>query len=150
MTMDFTRPVGKASGIPWAGIENTPPEVQNLSKPEMAFLKLPFDPLEYIEHLDQLPFDPESGPALGNSAAPPESHSPEKREGATLLGHQQPVRMRVAWVRGKGILLSRCPFNHTPNCDKKALQSQENGAYTGGSGAVGAPDGAGVTGAGPA
>lgn len=102
MTMDFTRPVGKASGIPWAGIENTPPEVQNLSKPEMAFLKLPFDPLEYIEHLDQLPFDPESGPALGNSAAPPESHSPEKREGATLLGHQQPVRMRVAWVRGKG------------------------------------------------
>ena len=27
--------------------------------------KLPFDPLEYVKHLDQLPFDPNMDPGLG-------------------------------------------------------------------------------------
>jgi hypothetical protein len=27
--------------------------------------KRPFDPLEYVEHLDQLPFDPNMDPDLG-------------------------------------------------------------------------------------
>ncbi len=53
-------------GIPWTGIENAPSEVQSLGKPKMDLKKLPFDPLEYIEHLDQLPFDPDTDPALGN------------------------------------------------------------------------------------
>ncbi|UCE64803.1 MAG: sulfatase-like hydrolase/transferase [Nitrospirota bacterium] len=53
-------------GIPWTGIENASPEVQKLGKPKMDLQKLPFDPLEYIEHLDQLPFDPDMDPALGN------------------------------------------------------------------------------------
>jgi arylsulfatase len=26
---------------------------------------LPFDPMEYIEHLDELPFDPNMDPGLG-------------------------------------------------------------------------------------
>ena len=53
-------------GIPWTGIENAPPAVQDLAKPKMDLKKLPFDPLEYIEHLDQLPFNPEMDPSLGN------------------------------------------------------------------------------------
>jgi len=26
---------------------------------------VPFDPLEYVEHLDELPFDPDMDPGLG-------------------------------------------------------------------------------------
>jgi arylsulfatase len=51
-------------GIPWTGIENAPPEVQALSKPPLDLNKLPFDPLEYVKHLDQLPFDPNMDPGL--------------------------------------------------------------------------------------
>jgi arylsulfatase len=52
-------------GIPWTGIENATPEIKNLAKPRMDASKLPFDPLEYIEHLDELPFDPDMDPGLG-------------------------------------------------------------------------------------
>ena len=52
-------------GIPWTGIENAPPEVQDLAKPKLDLKKLPFDPLEYVEHLDELPFDPNMDPDLG-------------------------------------------------------------------------------------
>ena len=52
-------------GIPWTGIENATPEVKALAKPKLDLKKLPFDPLEYIEHLDQLPFDPDMDPDIG-------------------------------------------------------------------------------------
>ena len=52
-------------GIPWTGIENAPPEVKALTKPKLDLKELPFDPLEYIEHLDQLPFDPTMDPDIG-------------------------------------------------------------------------------------
>jgi arylsulfatase len=53
-------------GIPWTGIENASPEIENLAKPMLDRKKLPFDPLEYIEHLDQLPFDPDMDPGIGD------------------------------------------------------------------------------------
>ena len=53
-------------GIPWTGIEIATPEVQALAKPKLDLTKLPFDPLEYVDHLDQLPFDPNMDPGLGN------------------------------------------------------------------------------------
>ena len=46
-------------------IENASPELTDLGQPKMGLKKLPFDPLEYIEHLDQLPFDPGMDPGLG-------------------------------------------------------------------------------------
>ena len=52
-------------GIPWTGIENATPEVQALAKPKLDLNKLPFDPLEYVEHLDQLPFEPNMDPDVG-------------------------------------------------------------------------------------
>ena len=52
-------------GIPWTGIENATPEVKALAKPPLSLDKLPFDPLEYIEHLDELPFDPSLDAGLG-------------------------------------------------------------------------------------
>ena len=52
-------------GIPWTGIENATPEIQALSKPPADLRNLPFDPLEYIEHLDELPFDPQADPDFG-------------------------------------------------------------------------------------
>jgi arylsulfatase len=52
-------------GIPWTGIENATPEVKALARPYVDREKLPFDPLEYIEHLDELPFDPDLDPGLG-------------------------------------------------------------------------------------
>ncbi|MBW2202425.1 MAG: sulfatase-like hydrolase/transferase [Deltaproteobacteria bacterium] len=51
-------------GIPFTGIANASPEVKALAKPPVDLKKLPFDPLEYIEHLDQLPFDPAMDPDL--------------------------------------------------------------------------------------
>jgi len=53
-------------GIAWTGIENATPEVQALAKPKLDLSKLPFDPLEYVEHLDQLPFDPAMNPGIGD------------------------------------------------------------------------------------
>ena len=52
-------------GVPWTGIENATPEVKALANPPLDVTKLPFDPLEYVEHLDQLPFDPALDPGLG-------------------------------------------------------------------------------------
>jgi arylsulfatase len=52
-------------GIPWTGLANASPEIEALAKPRMDLSKLPFDPLEYVEHLDELPFDPDMDPALG-------------------------------------------------------------------------------------
>ena len=52
-------------GIPWTGLENPTPEIQALAKPKLDLKKLPFDPLEYVEHLDQLPFDPNMDPDIG-------------------------------------------------------------------------------------
>lgn len=52
-------------GIPWTGIANAPQEVKDLAKPDVDLSKLPFDPLEYVEHLDELPFDPNLDPGLG-------------------------------------------------------------------------------------
>ncbi len=51
-------------GLPWTGIANATPEVKALLQPPAAMDKLPFDPLEYIEHLDQIPFDPNMDPDL--------------------------------------------------------------------------------------
>lgn len=53
-------------GIPWTGIENATPEIKNLANPQLILKNLPFDPLEYIEHLDELPFDPNMDPGMGN------------------------------------------------------------------------------------
>jgi arylsulfatase A-like enzyme len=57
--------VKEKHGIPWTGIDNATPEVQALSRPYVDKDKLPFDPLEYIEHLDELPFDPDMDPGIG-------------------------------------------------------------------------------------
>ena len=53
-------------GIPWTGIANATPEIEALARPLVSKDQLPFDPLEYIEHLDELPFDPDMDPGLGN------------------------------------------------------------------------------------
>ena len=53
-------------GVPWTGIANASPEIKALGKAKMDASKLPFDPLEYVEHLDQLPFDPTMDPGFGN------------------------------------------------------------------------------------
>ncbi|MCH9656309.1 MAG: sulfatase-like hydrolase/transferase [Planctomycetes bacterium] len=52
-------------GVPWTGIENATPEVKALSRPPANLKNLPFDPLEYLEHLDKLPFDPKADAGLG-------------------------------------------------------------------------------------
>ncbi len=52
-------------GIPWTGIANASPEIKALAKPQLDVKKLPFDPLEYVEHLDQLPFDRSMDPSPG-------------------------------------------------------------------------------------
>ena len=52
-------------GIPWTGVSNASQEVKNLARPRIDASDLPFDPLEYVEHLDQLPFDPAMDPHLG-------------------------------------------------------------------------------------
>ena len=53
-------------GVAWTGIANASEGVKNLAKPRIDKSKLPFDPLEYIEHLDQLPFDLTMDPNIGN------------------------------------------------------------------------------------
>ncbi|MHC5115161.1 MAG: sulfatase-like hydrolase/transferase, partial [Planctomycetota bacterium] len=52
-------------GIPWTGIANATPEVEALARPGVKFRELPFDPFEYVEHLDELPFDPSMDPSVG-------------------------------------------------------------------------------------
>jgi arylsulfatase len=51
-------------GVPWTGIANATPELDALGRPGMRLKDLPFDPLEYIEHLDELPFDPDMDPGI--------------------------------------------------------------------------------------
>jgi arylsulfatase len=53
-------------GIPWQGIANAGPDLKALANPQLDRKKLPFDPLEYVEHLDQLPFDPSLDPGVGD------------------------------------------------------------------------------------
>jgi arylsulfatase A-like enzyme len=52
-------------GIPFTGIENASDEIKALARPQIDLNKLPFDPLEYIDHLDELPFDPSLDAGLG-------------------------------------------------------------------------------------
>ena len=52
-------------GIPWRGIANASPELKALAKPKLDVKNMPFDPLEYIEHLEQIPFDPDMDPGIG-------------------------------------------------------------------------------------
>jgi len=52
-------------GIPWTGIANASSGLKANANPKMDRNHLPFDPLEYIEHLDQLPFDPNLDPHFG-------------------------------------------------------------------------------------
>ena len=52
-------------GVPWTGISNASDEVKALGNPKMLGKDVPFDPLEYVEHLDELPFDPDMDPSLG-------------------------------------------------------------------------------------
>jgi arylsulfatase len=52
--------------VPWTGIANASPQLKNLANPRMDLRGLPFDPLEYIEHLDELPFDRAMDPGLGD------------------------------------------------------------------------------------
>jgi len=51
-------------GIPFTGIANASPEVKALATPPADMEKLPFDVLEYIEHLDELPYDPSLSPGM--------------------------------------------------------------------------------------
>ena len=51
--------------IATSGIENATAEVKALSNPPARLKDLPFDPLQYIEHLDELPFDPDADPGVG-------------------------------------------------------------------------------------
>ncbi len=50
-------------GLSYTGISNARPETLALSKPPANMKDLPFDPLQFIEHLDQLPFDRASEPS---------------------------------------------------------------------------------------
>lgn len=54
-----------AQGPAYTGIANARPETRALSLPPVDFKRLPFDPLEFIEQLDDLPFDPSSEPGIG-------------------------------------------------------------------------------------
>jgi hypothetical protein len=51
-------------GIPWQGLSNASQEIKDLAKPRIGSGQLPFDPLEYVDHLDELPFDPALDPSL--------------------------------------------------------------------------------------
>ncbi len=52
-------------GPAYTGISNARPATRALSNPPANWKDLPFNPLEFIEHLDELPFDPASEPGLG-------------------------------------------------------------------------------------
>jgi arylsulfatase len=51
--------------VPWTGIANASEGIKALGKPKIDASKLPFNPLEYIEHLDDIPFDPDMDPDAG-------------------------------------------------------------------------------------
>jgi len=52
-------------GPAYTGISNARPATVALSRPPAEMKNLPFDPLEFIEHLGELPFDPASEPGPG-------------------------------------------------------------------------------------
>ena len=52
-------------GPAYTGISNARPATLSLSKPPTDLRSLPFDPLEFIDHLDELPFDSASEPGPG-------------------------------------------------------------------------------------
>ncbi|MBO9419202.1 sulfatase-like hydrolase/transferase [Labrenzia sp. R4_2] len=52
-------------GIPWTGIANASEALKREQNPQLVLKDLPFDPLEYVEHLDELPFDPAGDPSIG-------------------------------------------------------------------------------------
>ena len=52
-------------GIPWTGIANASEALKREQNPQLVLEDLPFDPLEYVEHLDELPFDRAADPSLG-------------------------------------------------------------------------------------
>jgi arylsulfatase len=58
--------VPEKHGIPFTGIDNASDEIEALANPQMDLKNLPFDPLEYIEHLSELPFDPDLSPGIGD------------------------------------------------------------------------------------
>jgi len=51
--------------LPYTGIANARPSTRALWKPPVDFESLPFDPLEFIKHLDMLPPDTSSEPGPG-------------------------------------------------------------------------------------
>jgi len=57
----------RARGRAYTGISNLRPETEALFNPPVDFKKLPFDPLEFIDALDDLPFDPSGDPGVGGS-----------------------------------------------------------------------------------
>ena len=56
--------IAEKHGIPFTGIENASTKVKALANPPVYFKKLPFDLFEYIDHLDELPYDPSLDPDL--------------------------------------------------------------------------------------
>ncbi len=52
-------------GPAYTGISNSRPETMALSRPPANMRNLPFDPLEFIDHLKELPFDSASEPGPG-------------------------------------------------------------------------------------
>ena len=52
-------------GIPWTGIANASEQLLKEQNPQLVLKDLPFDPLQYIDHLDELPFDPNGDPSIG-------------------------------------------------------------------------------------
>ena len=55
----------RAHGPAYTGISNLRLETEALMRPPVDFKKLPFDPLEFIDQLDDLPFDPSGDPGVG-------------------------------------------------------------------------------------
>jgi arylsulfatase len=55
----------EARGPAYTGIANARPETIALSKPPKSFKSLPYGALDYIKHLDELPFDPNGEPDIG-------------------------------------------------------------------------------------
>ncbi len=49
----------------FTGIVNARPETKDWYESPVDMEKLPFDPLQYMEHLDQLPFDSTGEPNIG-------------------------------------------------------------------------------------
>jgi arylsulfatase len=54
-----------AHGPAYRGISNARPATIAISRPPADLKKLPFDPLEFIEHLDDLPYDLSGEPSIG-------------------------------------------------------------------------------------